>query len=167
MTALKGALAAALIAAGSIAAEAEPTGCGAFRWPIETERAALIGQKTAVANGGALHYGQALSLELQPFAEAGLPHAPERAPRASPSFAGHFALPAPAKPGLYKVTIASDGWIDVVNDGAFLHPRAFSGAQGCDGARKSVEFELPARPLDVQLSGVRDASIGLIITPAQ
>jgi len=65
------------------------------------------------------------------------------------------------------VTIASDAWIDVVDNGAFLHPRAFSGAQGCDGARKSVEFELPARALDVQLSGVRDARIGLIITPAQ
>ena len=62
------------------------------------------------------------------------------------------------------MTLASAAWIDVVDDGAFLHPKAFSGAVGCEGARKSVKFELPGRPLDVQLSGVADPEIAVILT---
>ena len=49
--------------------------------------------KPTVADGGALRYDAALTLELAPFTEAGLPHAPERPPKVTPSFAGHFTLP--------------------------------------------------------------------------
>ena len=54
-------------------------------------------------------------------------------------------FPAPAKPGVYKLTISSESWIDVL-EGDYLHPTAFTGATSCDGARKSVKFDLPARP---------------------
>ncbi len=166
MTVRRCVLTAALLAAPGFAAAQEPTGCSVFKWPIERERAALAAStKPVVVNGGALRYGAGQTLALAPFAEAGLPHAPERAPKVTPSFAGHFTLGAPGKPGLYKVTLASEGWIDLIDKGAFLHPKGFSGAPGCEGARKSVEFELPGRPLDVQLSNVRDAEIGVIVTP--
>jgi hypothetical protein len=167
MTLLRFVLIAALLAPPSLAAADEPVGCGAFRWPLETEFAALrAADKPAVANGGALAYGAAQTLRLVTFADAGLPHAPERAPKNDPSFAGHFSLGAPAKAGIYKITLASDGWVDVVDNGAFLHPKAFSGVRGCEGARKSVKFDLPGRPVDVQLSNVRDPSIAVIVTPA-
>ena len=91
--------------------------------------------------------------------------APERAPKFSPSNAGHFALGAPARPGVYKITIASEAWIDVVDGGQYLHPKAFSGVLGCEGARKSVKFELPARPVDLQFSGVRAGEIAAIVSP--
>ncbi len=168
MTPWRFVLIAALVATPSLAAADEPVGCDALRWPLETERAALAAtDKPIVANGGALAYRSAETLRLVSFAEAGLPHAPERAPKGDPSFAGHFTLAAPAKPGVYKITIASEGWIDVVDSGAFLHPKAFSGVRGCDGARKSVKFDLPDRPVDVQLSNVRDPSIAVIVTPAE
>lgn len=160
-------LIAALLATPGLAAADEPAGCDAFRWPLETERAALAATgKPVVANGGALAYGSAETLRLASFAEAGLPRPPERAPKGNPSFAGHFSLGAPAKPGIYKVTIASEGWIDVVDNGAFLHPTAFSGVRDCAGARKSVKFELPGRPVDVQVSNVKDSHIAVIVTPA-
>ena len=156
----------ALAIAPGLAAADEPTGCGAFKWPLDHERAALASPgKPAVANGGALTADAAATLKLAPFAEAGLPHAPERAPKSAQSYAGHFALPAPAKPGIYKITIASEAWIDVVDAGEFLHPKAFSGALGCEGARKSVKFDLPPRPLDLQLSGVKDGEISVIVSP--
>jgi hypothetical protein len=155
-----------LAAAPGLAAADEPTGCGAFKWPLERERAALTDvAKPAVANGGALAVNVAATLKLAPLAEAGLPQAPERAPKLSPSYAGHFALAAPAAPGMYKITLASEAWIDVVDGGQYLHPKAFSGARGCEGARKSVKFELPARPLDLQLSGVRANEIAAIVSP--
>jgi hypothetical protein len=158
---------AALVAAAlpGLAAADEPSGCAAFKWPIQRERAALASaDKPAIVNGGALSYDVATTLRLAPLAEAGLPHAPERAPKSDRSFGGHFTLAAPAKPGIYKLTIAADGWIDVVDNGAFLHPKGFTGAVDCAGARKSVKFDLPARLLDIQLSGVKDAEIAVMVS---
>ena len=101
------------------------------------------------------------------MASAGLPKAPERAPKSAQAFAGHFALAAPAKPGVYKITISSPGWIDVLDGGDYLHPKAFTGATGCDGARKSVKFDLPPRPLALQFSGVEGDRISVIVSPDQ
>ena len=158
--------AALIIAAPALAAADEPTGCAAFKWPLDRERAALSASgKPAIANGGALAYDAGASLKLAPLADAGLPHPPERASKFSPSFAGHFTLPAPARPGVYKVTIASAGWIDALDNGAFLRLKGFSGAVGCEGARKSVKFELPARPIEIQVSGVKDDTVSLIVSP--
>jgi hypothetical protein len=159
-------LAAALAAGPGLASADEPTGCAGFKWPLDRERAALTdANRTAVENGGGLVYDVAATLRLAPLAAAGLPQAPERAPRFAPSYAGHFMLPAPAKPGVYKITIASEAWIDAVDGGRFLRPTAFSGAQGCEGARKSVKFELPGRPVDLQFSGVRASEIEAIVSP--
>jgi hypothetical protein len=161
------ALAVLVAALPGLAAADEASGCGAFKWPIERERAALEGtNKPAVSNGDALAYDVASTLRLAPFAEARLRYAPQRGPKSAQSFAGHFTLAAPAKPGAYKVTIASEGWIDVIDNGAFLRPKGFSGAVGCAGARKSVKFDLPGRPLDIQLSGVRDPEVAVMVSPS-
>ena len=158
----------ALAAAPGLAQAQEGSGCGGFRWPLEPERAALIrSDKPSLANGGALALNIAMTLELQPLTSAGLPKAPERAPKLAQAFAGHFALAAPAKPGVYKITISSPGWIDVLDGGDYLHPKAFTGATGCEGARKSVKFDLPSRPLAVQFSGVEGDRISVIVSPDQ
>lgn len=158
----------ALAAAPSLAQAQEGSGCGGFKWPLEPERAALIrSDKPSLANGGALALNIAMTLELQPLAGAGLPKAPERAPKSAQAFAGHFALAAPAKPGVYKITISSPGWIDVLDGGDYLHPKAFTGAVGCEGARKSVKFDLPSRPLALQFSGVESDRISVIVSPDQ
>jgi len=158
----------ALALAPGLAAAQEPSGCAAFKWPLEHERAALLApQKASVANGGALSYNVASALKLAPLADAGLPQPPERAPKWTPSYAGHFTLAKPAKSGIYKITLAAPAWIDVLDGGAFLRPRGFSGAIGCDGARKSVKFVLPDRPLDVQVSGVKESEISLIVSPGE
>jgi len=159
-------LAIALIAAPGLTQAEEGSGCGGFRWPLDRERAALTrADKPALANGGALAYGVATTLELQPLPAAGLPKAPERPPRSTQSFAGHFTLAAPAKPGVYRVTISSGGWVDVLDGGAYLHPLAFTGARDCEGARKSVKFDLPSRPLGLQFSGVKGDQISVIVSP--
>ena len=106
-----------------------------------------------------------MTLELQPLSAAGLPKAPERAPKSPSAFAGHFTLAAPAKAGAYRVTISSEGWVDVLDGGAYLHPIAFTGAKDCEGARKSVKFDLPGRPLALQFSGVPKDQISVIVSP--
>jgi len=161
-------IAAALAGAPGLAAADEPSGCGAFKWPLDRERAALADtKKPAVANGGALAFDAAATLKLAPLADAGLPQAPERAPKSPQPYAGHFELGAPAKAGPYKVTISSEAWIDVIDGGHFLHPTGFSGAVGCDGARKSVKFNLPARPVAIQLSDVKTGEISVIVSPEE
>jgi hypothetical protein len=168
MTLARRLIAVALIAAPGLAHAQEGSGCGGFRWPLDRERAALTrSDKPSLPNGGALAYDVAMTLGLQPLSAAGLPKVPERPPRSTDSFAGHFVLAAPTKPGAYRVTISSEGWIDVLDGGAYLHPIAFTGSKDCDGARKSVKFDLPARPLALQFSGVPRDQISVIVSPDQ
>ncbi len=168
MTFARWLIAVALAAAPGLAQAQEGSGCGGFKWPLDAERAALVRtDKPSLANGGPLAYNVALTLELQPLGSAGLPKAPERAPKSPQAFAGHFALAAPPKPGVYRVTISSEGWVDVLDGEDYLHPKGFTGATGCDGARKSVRFDLPSRPLALQFSGVKDDRISVIVSPDQ
>ena len=168
MTFSRWALAVALIAAPSLVHAQEGSGCDGFKWPLDRDRAALVRtDKASLPNGGALSYDAAMTLQLQPFSSAGLPKAPERAPKSPSAFAGHFSLAAPTKAGVYRVTISSEGWVDVLDGGAYLHPIAFTGAKDCEGARKSVKFDLPARPLALQFSGVARDQISVIVSPDQ
>jgi hypothetical protein len=66
---------------------------------------------------------------------------------------------------VYRLTISSGAWVDVLDGGAYLHPIAFSGAKVCEGARKSVKFDLPSRPLALQFSGVPGDQISVIVSP--
>ena len=161
-------IAIALITAPGLAQAQEGSGCAAFKWPLDHERGALVrADKASLPNGGSLPFDVAMTLELQPLSAAGLPKPPERAPKSPSAFAGHFVLAAPAKGGAYRVTISSEGWVDVLDGGAYLHPIAFTGAMGCEGARKSVKFDLPARPLAIQFSGVPRDQISVIVSPDQ
>ena len=101
---------------------------------------------------------------LVPFAEAKLAIAPERAPKSNSSFAGLIEVPAPARSGTYKITLSSEGWIDVVQDGKRLASITSTGATGCAGVRKSVKFQLGAAPLTVQFSGIDTNSVGVAIS---
>jgi hypothetical protein len=161
-------IAIALVAAPGLAQAQEGSGCGAFKWPLDHERGALVRtDKPSLPNGGSLVYDVAMTLELQPLSAAGLPKAPERAPKSPTAFAGHFALATPTKAGAYRVTISSEAWVDVLDGGAYLHPIGFTGAKDCEGARKSVKFDLPARPIALQFSGVPRDQISVIVSPDQ
>jgi hypothetical protein len=145
---------------------AEPSGCGQFKWPIAHEQAALAAPASGpLAPGATLAADAGARLKLVPFAEAKLALAPERPPKFSPSYAGVFVLEAPAAPAVYKVTLSAGAWIDVVQDGKFLKAIAFSEATGCANARKSVKFRLAAEPTTLQLTGVGDPDIAIIVSP--
>jgi len=145
----------------------EPVGCDKFKWPLDKERATLTGTDLPkVASGSRINWRLPLAtiLALVPLAEAKLPMAPERAPKSRESFAGFIQSPAPAKAATYKVTLSSEGWIDVVQDGRRVQSITSTGARGCDGVRKSVKFDLAAAPVVVQISGIEANTIGLVIS---
>ena len=162
-------IALALFGAAPAWAADEPSGCDNFKWPIERERAALTAPDRArLTSGGELAVlpATAVTLELVAPADAKLPTPPERAPKEG-TFAGFASIKAAPKAGLYTVSLSSGGWVDVVQDGHFLKPKAFSGATDCDGIRKTMKYELSATPFVVQVSGTGDNSISIAILPAE
>jgi hypothetical protein len=157
-----------LATAPAFAAE-EPSGCDKFKWPIEHERAALTApDRIKLASGGELAAlpSTGMTLALHTPADAKLPTPPERAPREG-TFAGFATFKSSPKAGIYTVSLSAGGWVDVVQDGHFLKPKAFSGATDCDGIRKTMKYEIEAKPFVLQISGIKDDSVSVAILPSE
>jgi hypothetical protein len=145
----------------------EPVGCDKFKWPLDKERATLNGSDLPkVVSGDSVKWPipWATIVALAAYGDAKLPATPERAPKSQASFAGFLQVAAPPRAGTYKITLSSEGWIDVVQDSHAVKSSGFTGATGCDGIRKSVKFELAAQPFMLELSGVADSSIRMAIS---
>lgn len=144
----------------------EPVGCDKFKWDVTRERAALAKPDTPkFASGDDLTsaLSQAMVLSLQSPADAKLPSLPERAPKPD-TFAGFGTVTIPTN-GVYSVSLSAPAWIDVLQNGSFLKPKAFSGVSGCDGIRKTVKFDFVASPTIIQISGASEPAIKIVIMP--
>lgn len=128
--------------------------------PRGTDRA-----KLASGSEQAAVPSSAITLGLVAPQEAKLPSPPERAPKDG-TFAGFTSIKA-AKAGLYTISLSSGAWVDLVQDGHFLKPTAFSGATDCDGIRKTMKYQLSDKPFVLQISGAKDSSLSISILPAQ
>ena len=53
----------------------------------------------------------------------------------------------------------------MVQDGREVKSTAFSGATGCEGLRKSVKFDLAAKPFVILLSGTTAHAMAVVVTP--
>lgn len=131
------------------AAHAAGIGCEAFAWKLDAERALLAapeaGEKAAPPTFRAL--------AMKPLPRANLPMPPERAPREpGTALAGATRVSVP-EAGLYRVTLPEEGWLDVIQNGAYRRPEAFTGAKECPGLRKSVRFRLDAGEAIIQVTG--------------
>ena len=159
----------ALLGAAPAWAAEEPSGCDKFKWGIERERAALTApDRLKLASGAELAAlpARAMILGLRSPAEAKLPMPPERAPKDG-TFAGFASIKTPPKAGLYSISLSSGGWVDVVQGGHFLKPKAFSGATDCDGIRKTMKYELSASPFVMQVSGTKEDSVSIAVLPTE
>lgn len=148
---------------------AEPSGCDKFKWPIARERAALTApERTPLVSGASVTTPLPITaiLTLKPMADAGLPSPPERA-AAEGTFAGYLNVKTALPAGAYSISISAGAWIDVVQEGRYLKPKAFSGATDCAGIRKTMKFDLAASPFVVQVSGMKENTIALAILPAE
>lgn len=157
-----------LAAAPAKAAE-EPSGCDKFKWDINRERAALTApDRVKLASGGELVAlpSTGMTLALGAPAETKLPLPPERAPKEG-TFAGFTRFKAPSKAGVYTVSLSAGGWVDLVQDGHPLRPKAFSGATDCDGIRKTMKYEISASPFVLQVSGLKENSVSIAILPSE
>jgi len=160
------ALAVLLLVAGPALAD-EPHGCDKFAWSIEDAQHRLIAAQPPGSGPLDRDAGRAVLLSLAPLAKAGLKLPPERAPKDPASFAGLVEFKSGAAAGTYAVTLSAGAWIDVIQDGKFLKPAAFTGALDCASVRKSVKFALAPDAFTIQVSSARADSIGLVVTPSQ
>jgi hypothetical protein len=161
----------ALVLLGTTAAWAadEPSGCDKFKWNIDREKAALTApDRIKLVSGGELTAlpSTGVTLALRPPADANLPSPPERAPKEG-TFAGFANIKAAPKAGLYTVSLSAGGWVDLVQDGHFLKPKGFSDATDCDGIRKTMKYEISAKPLLLQVSGTKEDSISIAILSSE
>jgi hypothetical protein len=158
-----------LLGAAPARAAEEPSGCDKFKWPIDRERAALTApDRVKLTSGNVLTAlpSSGITLALVTPADARLPMPPERAPKEG-TFAGFASFRNAPNPGLYTISLSSGGWVDVVQDGHFLKPKAFSDATDCEGIRKTMKYELSASPFVVQVSGTREDSLSIAILPSE
>lgn len=146
---------------------AEPVGCDNFKWPVTSERAALAQTGAPkLASGGVIAdtLPQTVVVELKPSEDAKLPSPPERAPKQG-TFAGFSTLKNIPTNATYSISLSAGAWVDVLQNGNFLKPKAFSGVTGCDGIRKVMKFDLMAGPVIVQVSGVAEPAIKMAVMP--
>ena len=168
---MRGSLSIALVLLAAVPARAaeEPSGCDKFKWSIDRERAALTApDRVKLASGGELAAlpSIGMTLGLSAPAEARLPAPPERAPKEG-TFAGFASVNTAPKAGIYTISLSSGGWVDVVQDGHFLKPKAFSGATDCEGIRKTMKYEISAKPFVLQVSGFKENSVSIAILPSE
>ena len=158
-----------LLAANPANAAEEPSGCDKFKWNIDRERAALTApDRVGLGSGGELAAlpSTGMTLGLSAPAEARLPSPPVRAPKEG-TFAGFTSFKAPSRAGIYTVSLSAGGWVDVIQDGHALKPKAFSGATDCEGIRKTMKYEISASPFVLQVSGIKENSVSIAILPSQ
>jgi hypothetical protein len=158
-----------LLGAAPAWAAEEPSGCDKFKWPIDHERAALTApDRVKLASGGELATlpVTGITLALQTPADAKLPTPPERAPKDG-TFAGFASVKVAPKAGIYTVSLSAGGWVDLVQDGHFLKPKAFSGATDCDGIRKTMKYQIGASPFVLQVSGSKENSVSIAILSSE
>jgi len=161
----------ALIVFSAGARAEDAAGCKALAWPLDQERAAFVSDKLESVSSGAARgpwKEQTLTLKLAPqesvtFAvPTGGKHKPE-----GKGFGGTLSFDSPAQAERYYVTLSSEGWIDVVQNGAGIKSDAHTSAKDCPGLRKSVRFPVGAFPIVLQLSGIPQDTIKIGIRPAQ
>lgn len=149
--------------APGLALAQEASGCDAFKWPVDQERAALAQARDVVETGGTLVVEKPVNAHLAAVGAIRFENPPERPP-AEGSF-GAILKFAPTA-GVYTIALSAPGWIDVLQDGSRLKPLAFSGARDCAGIRKLLKYELEAKPTTIQLSNAKDNLVALVILPA-
>jgi hypothetical protein len=160
-------IALALLGSAPAWATEEPSGCDKFKWPIDRERAALTApDRPKLVSGAEIAAPAAMTLALRPPGDAALPSPPERASKEG-TLAGFANFKNPPKAGVYTVSLSAGAWVDVVQDGHLLKPKAFSGATDCDGIRKTMKYELSASPFVLQISGAREDSISAAVLSSQ
>jgi hypothetical protein len=159
----------AALVAPAFADDAE--GCSHFSWDVSHELQVM--KQTATPVTAATRPGKQAPLiqidvlyELKLSPQTGVSYSVKPAKSTSNDSAqGGLVRFHVDRAGLYRVSITSGHWIDVVEGEQLLKSKDFSGSHECTRPHKIVEFELPAnKDLVLQLSGSTDSAVVAAIT---
>lgn len=142
--------------------------CKGFDWPLEAEQEWFAAADIAVVHSAAkqpLTPGRGFTLKLRPVADSAFPVAPSRPDKAGSGYGGFVAFESVPKAGEVQVTLSSEGWIDIVQNGATLTATARTRDRGCATIRKSVRFPLAAGPFILMVGGSPDETIRVAVRP--
>ena len=150
----------------------ETEGCSHFTWDVSHELALMkqtpksITAATQPGSGTPLLQVDTLyELKLAPQGSITYSAKPAK-PALDDSAQGGIVRFQVRKSGLYRISITSGHWIDVIEGDQPVKSKDFQGSRGCARPHKIVEFDLPAhKDLILQLSGSTDALVALAITP--
>jgi hypothetical protein len=150
----------------------EGDGCSHFSWDVSHELAVMkqtVKPVTAATKAGtgvpALALDTPYELKLSPQSGVNYAAKPVK-PTLDDSAQGGLVRFHVKKAGLYRVSITSGHWIDVVDGDQPVKSKDFQGSRGCERPHKIVEFELSAdKDFVLQFSGSADASVIVAITP--
>ena len=160
-----------VLASAAPAPAHEGSGCNGFGWPVDTEIEWMKATVPATQSGAKLASvpNAAVDLALAPAERVTLPSPPSGKPHGEVKtpHAGFFVIEKVPKAGLYQVSLASPGWIDVIQNGKVLDSSEHSGAKDCPTLQKSVRFQLEEGPATIEMSSVPDSHIKLTIRAAQ
>jgi hypothetical protein len=143
----------------------DASGCSKFKWSVERERSWIAAGPAPAAATADIALGEkAYRVSLAAGDAVKFVAPPERAPKPGTRAAVlNFTV---AKAGAYDFGLSSEGWIDVVQNGATVKSSDFSGVKDCPGLRKSVRFPLVAGEATLQLSNVEAETIDVALAPA-
>jgi hypothetical protein len=106
---------------------------------------------------------RAATVSLHPVGEVRFTAPPEKRGDAS-SYGGMLEMDV-REAGTYQVSLSAGAWIDVLKDGLAVASTAHGHGEECSGLRKMVSFSLmPGRHV-IQLSGNKEDSIRVLISP--
>ncbi|MFA5951779.1 MAG: hypothetical protein WC807_16005 [Hyphomicrobium sp.] len=156
------------VVVGSPVSLAGAPSCDGLSWPLETERIAFSRPDLVSANaGGVLTPDVANAFELLLAARGTATRAiePTGKPKldAAQTFEGTVSVDNVLGQGAIQVTLADEGWIDVVQRGKALPAVAHTGSKSCPGIRKSVKFMVDPGPFVVQVTGATTSKLKVSI----
>jgi hypothetical protein len=171
VAALWSGLSIAAVAAAPPAGQHNDGGCETFTWNLTRELAAMKEPATLLAasadpevNPVRLKEGGHVTATLLPQGSIKFVKPPARQRKVDHATAGLLFFKN-NHAGRYRISLTSDHWIDLLDDGKTIESLSHEGRNGCELLHKSVEFELPAnRDLVIQLSGDDAATVGIVVT---
>jgi hypothetical protein len=147
----------------------EATACTGFAWPVDTELHWMKAMVPPTPSGAVLSSvpNRAVDLTLGRAERVTLPTPPSGKSEVPNPQAGFFVIERIPNPGLYQVGLATQGWIDMIQDGKTLPTESESIGKNCSILQKSVRFRLAEGPATIELSSVPDSHIKLTIRAAE
>jgi hypothetical protein len=145
--------------------------CQAPGWDMSRELKTFgVSPRTLAAGIGSrgaplLRVDTLYALRLRPQGEVQFSEPPGRAVRAATPMAGIVQFRARTS-GVYRVTLDSPLWIDVVTGEGTLAPTDYTGWHDCSAFRKSVDYSLKAgHALTLQFSDAATDLVKVTIEP--